>query len=419
MLPVIALLGAAQVIAAVDAAPAERFLGADGVLVRDQRGHGGVVQLRGVNLGAWLKWEGWMSPIDRGDKLPDRNPGHNGYEFDVRALLTSRFGAATAHDLITTYKDHWVTARDLDLIKERGLNVVRVPFCHDHLIDERGGWRSDAFRHLDWVIDEAAKRGMWTILDYHGYLPPAAHADGSASGYWSAEEMKRETIRIWAAIAARYRGNPAVALYDLINEPNNSAPKGTKEPSATAVTDLYDRLYHAIRAVDPDHLIAMEGVWDWRTLRDPGAAGYANVVYSLHWYHWNVKTTQEGDAGVARDVAGIREMWTRWRVPVYVGEFNHFGDQDVWRAALAAYDQAGFSWTMWSWKNKASGSNSWGLLTTRPGAAPAIPDLATDSAESIRAAWRSWATDDAHFALNPMLAAVVGPPPAAPPASAR
>jgi hypothetical protein len=325
-------------------------------------------------------------------------------------LLKKRFGRDLADELVRTYEESWITVRDLDQIAALGLNAVRLPFGYATLLDEDGGWRKDAFVRMDWCVRECWRRGIYTIIDFHAFLPPEANQDGGAAGYWSNAEQQAETVRIWSRVAGHYRGNPAVACYDLLNEPTNSALHGQPGPGANLVCGLYDRLYHAIRKVDPEHVIAMEGVWDWKTLRDPRQAGYENVVYSFHWYNWGAKTTAERNQATDRDVAAMREMFRSWNVPAYIGEFNLFGDRDAWRHAIARYDEAGLNWTMWSYKHRDSGSNSWGLFTSLRNAVPEVPDLTTDSAATIRANWKAWATTATSYRLNPLFQGVIGPP---------
>ncbi len=381
----------------------DRFLGADGSVFRDHRGRGQIVQLRGVNLGGWLEWQSWMCPLDSSKTLRDGNPGHNGYNFEVRDLLVRRFGQAQADYLIDAYLTAWISHPDLDRIQSLGLNSVRLPLAYDTFLHNDGTWRSNAFQYVDWLVTNAWQHGLYTILDYHAFLPPAANQDGSAAGYWSNPSQKVETIRIWRRIAERYRNNPAVAMYDLLNEPGNSTPKGRTEPSPSVVCELYDQLYQAIRAVDPDHLVVMEGMWDWKTLRHPGKSAYRNVVYSFHWYHWGAKSTQEHHRLTDEELNGVESMWQVWDVPVLIGEFNFFGDWNAWEHALEHFRGAGLSWSLWTFKNKAVGNNSWGLLTTIPGQAPRVPDLTTDSAQTIREAWQAWKTSPAIFAFNPNL----------------
>jgi len=95
-------------------------------------------------------------------------------------------------------------------------------------------------------------------------------------------------------------------------------------------------------------------------------------------------------------------MQKDWNVPVFVGEFNLFGDKEAWKYALEQYDRRKLNWTMWTFKNTASGTNSWGVYTTIPGKAPQTPNLMTDTADAIRQKWRNWATSPEIFAINPM-----------------
>ena len=301
-----------------------RFLGADGTVLREDRGRGQVVQLRGVNLGGWLEWQEWMCPMDSSKTLRDANPGHNGYNFELRNLLVKRFGPTVAEDLINTYETAWISLADLDHIQALGLNVVRLPLAYDTFLHADGTWRSNAFERVDWLVTNAWQRGIYTILDYHAFLPPGADQDGSAQGYWKHPSQKAETVQIWQRIAGHYRGNPAIAMYDLLNEPNNSAPATGSPPPSSVVCELYDQVYQAIRAVDPEHLIAMEGMWDWHTLRDPAKAGYRNVVYSFHWYHLGVKNTEDHHRLTDEDLLATEKMRRDWKVPVLIGEFRAY-----------------------------------------------------------------------------------------------
>lgn len=389
------------------AAGTDGFLKASGTELRDGHGKGKVVALRGANLGGWLEWQAWMVPVDSSKSLRDANPGHNGYDFEVRRLLTKRFGAVTADELVRSYEMSWITARDFDQLAELGLNAVRLPFGYATLLDEDGHWRKDGFERMDWCVGEAWRRGIYSIIDYHAFLPPAANQDGGPNGYWANPAQQAETIQIWERVAEHYRGNPGVACYDLLNEPTNSALHGQPGPAAGLVRALYDRLYRAIRVVDPDHAIAMEGMWDWNTLRDPRAAGYQNVIYSFHWYNWGAKTTAERNQATDRDIAAVREMFKTWNVPALIGEFNSFGDQEAWRHAIRQYDQVGLSWTMWSCKHKDVGTNSWGLFTAIKGGVPEVPDLTTDSAATIRAKWQGWASTPRSYGLNPLFHGVL------------
>ncbi|MFW8092289.1 glycoside hydrolase family 5 protein, partial [Klebsiella pneumoniae] len=55
----------------------------------------------------------------------------------------------------------------------------------------------------------------------------------------------------WQFLADRYKDEPAIAGYDLLNEPY--------APSNELVVSFFERLIHAIREVDPHHILFVEG----------------------------------------------------------------------------------------------------------------------------------------------------------------
>ena len=81
------------------------FLKADGKVLRNNYGTGDVVTLRGTNAGGWLVTENWQCPVDAKDQR---------YALEV---LTQRFGAAKAWELLNVYQDNWWTEADFDACK--------------------------------------------------------------------------------------------------------------------------------------------------------------------------------------------------------------------------------------------------------------------------------------------------------------
>ncbi len=381
---------------------ADPFLEASGTVIRDGHGTGDPVLLQGTNLGGWLVTEGWMTPRDSSG-LPD--------EYAVRQTLTDRFGAATADSLINTYENNWITPEDLDNIKALGMNVIRVPFWYRNLQNEDGTWRADAFEQLDRIVGDAWARGLYTILDFHGVVGGQSTAEStgkvrSGAEFWGDATDQARTLAIWQAIAAHFVGNPGVAGYDLMNEP-------TAAPSRTTLWTMYDRMYRAIRAVDPDHIVIMEGTWgswDWDMLPDPASYGWANVAYEMHEYQWgSVNDPQGVMAGTDRQVRDFQAHQS-WNVPCYIGEFNDFSPGSdptgVWRYAVQQFRQNGMSWTEWSYKaTHGGGIDSWGI-EDRLSAHPPVPNVQTDSAATIAADWAAWATANA-FRSNAMLQAAL------------
>jgi endoglucanase len=356
---------------------------------------GQVVPLQGVNLGGWFVMEKWMTPLDSGS-LSDT--------YTVMQKLDQRFGVETEQSLIRTFQQSWITTTDLDNIKSAGFNVVRAPIWWGqfYLLNDQspGGWRADAFDMLDWLVSACAARGIYVIIDMHGVVGGQSTSDDTGrSGqnqYWTNNNFQGDTAYMWWQIANHFKGNPTVAGYDLINE-----PIGT--PGSDTLLNLYNELYQSIRSVDPTHMIIIEGTWgnwNWSMLPNPNVFGWTNVAYQMHEYQWNASQAQV-QAGATNQVNDFNNH-ASYNVPGYVGEFNDFGyPASTWQFTTNAWNAAGLSWTVWSYKaTQGLIPNSWGLYD--PNHWATTPNISTDSAATIAADWQQWTTP-ATFSLNTAL----------------
>ncbi|GLR71804.1 glycoside hydrolase family 5 protein [Agaribacter marinus] len=103
-------------------------------------------------------------------------------------------------------------------LKDWGVNTIRLPV---HPI----GWRSSGKYNYIELIDEAVvwanELGIYLILDWHsiGYLP---------NGLFQHPMYKtnvQETMEFWQFVAARYKGVPTIAVYEIFNEPTDMGGK--------------------------------------------------------------------------------------------------------------------------------------------------------------------------------------------------
>lgn len=321
-------------------------------------------------------------------------------DFTLRQALTARFGAAQADSLLNGYQDTWITAADLDNIKAVGVNTVRVPIHWLALMNENGTMKPDAvaFRKLDWLVSEAGARNLYVILDLHG-APGAAcpwHSCGQTgtNQLWTNATYQNWTVQIWERLATRYRGNPTVAAYDLLNEPLVSNGEGENAAQVRQKFDLFDRLYDAVRAKDPDHIIIMAAFYDWEQSLSPATYGWTNVVYQLH--HYNFATVEDWNATnafIESALAKYADYTARWNVPGYAGEYwfgSHWDLYEKWMSGLNALDA---SWTSWTYK--VTGAGNWGYYQNN---AQAQPDLLYDSAAAIASKWARFSTN--YFQAN-------------------
>ena len=380
-------LGAAAMIAGfalvscgglTDASPtgpdAARFLKTNGTTIRDHGGTGNVVVLRGTNAGGWLVQESWMNPTDARDQVT------------MRATLAARFGPTVGDQLEATYEDNYWSESDFVNCHNLGLNVIRLPFTSMNLLDAQGHLRPDAWNRIDWFVARAKANGLYVLVDLHG--APGSQNGQDHSGdtqgalLWTSAANQDLTVWLWQQVAARYRGESAVAGYDLLNEPT-AGPGGPTGGRTTKLQwDFYDRLYHAIRAVDPDHVLVVESCWEPADLPAPSQHQWENVVYEYHNYLWGHDSDTPGQlAFTDGKIAAVQAA--HYPVPTLVGEFSGFTNLDAWEGILQRYNAAGWSWITWTYKVTGT-NNNWGLYNQTP---PTVA-IATDSAPTIADKWK-------------------------------
>ena len=355
----------------------EDFLSAKGPRLVSRRGE--TVQLKGVNLGAWLIWEDWLCPYEQATD-----------HYDVLTTLTERFGEEKAYELMNTYMDNFITEYDLDLIADMGFNCVRVPFWFRNfyyddngrkILDQNGDWD---FSRLDWVVRECQKRGLYVILDMHGavgYQSDAPHSGkGSSVGLFAdteqGERFRVLTDELWTAIASRFKGNPAVAMYDLLNEPMCDVDASEIQRRINN-EKIYTRLYKTVRAADPDHLISVECIWTAAAAPHKLFKGWKNVVYQVHFY-------QTSDFIFTLFVVLTRLYFAG--SPLLMGEFYPHGSA-TWNNCFKTMNTCGYSWMLWTYKATGHGmwSGDWCLIGSKDGFWRA--KVKTDSYEDILYKW--------------------------------
>jgi aryl-phospho-beta-D-glucosidase BglC (GH1 family) len=331
--------------------------------------------------------------------------------YTVVQTLNNRFGVATQESLLKTYQDAWITTNDLDNIKALGMNCVRMPFWWGNVQRLDGSWRADAFEKMDWLVTNAWQRGIYTIIDFHGVPGGQSASDSTAQAnqnqYWTSAAFQNQTSLIWSNVAAHFNGNPAVAGYDLINEPFGA-------PTQAVLWSAYTNLYQTVRAVDPDHIIVMEGCWsgqglnwEWNVLPSPTRYGWTNVVYSMHAYAGT--TTASGEKAETDKQVNDFNNHQAWNVPCFIGEFNSHGTHSAWQYSVQQYDQNNMSWDNWAYKAIAgSVGNSWGIYDPT-GTWPPKPNIQSDSISTISNDWSQWKTRTA-FGVTSFLKQYLGAP---------
>ena len=346
--------------------------------------NGNFIQLKGINFGNWLIQEGWMTPNSLGAKYNDDGTFTKVNEEGIveeyqpvfqdeleNALLNNpNLTIEQIEELWDVYYKSYCTEDDFRLIKEMGFNMIRLPMYYRNFMegdDNSLMMKENPFELVDWFLENAKKCNLYVILDLHGVVGGQSgyeHSGTRKAEFWDNEYYQEQMCLLWKEIANHYKNDrpdlaETIAAYDLINEPTlDGSSTGKKQ------WDVMDKLYDAIREVDQDHVISIEGCWRFTNLPNPKQYNWENVLYQYHIYNWNYETFENE---LYFGTHWLTYLFADYDVPKYIGEFNFFSQKEEWHKYLNEFDSRGFSWSIWSYKTISVGwwDSSWGLYVHR------------------------------------------------------
>jgi hypothetical protein len=338
---------------------------ADGFLrAQDGRivdGPGGEVILRGMGLGGWMLQEGYMLGVN-GD----------GTQHSIKARIADLVGPTNGDRFYQLWLQNHVTRDDVDLLACAGFNSIRLPM-HYNLFTlpieaepepGRDTWLTNGFALTDALLSWCQANRVFLILDLHA-APGGQGKDANISDYdpkkpslWESEANRQKAIALWRKLAARYANEPWIGGYDLLNEPNwtfeGKDKNGRDDQGNQPIWALYQAITQAIREVDKNHLIIVEGNgWGNNYNGFPGAWD-KNLALSFHKY-WNPNTPE----AIARFLA-LRDQH---HLPLWLGESGE-NSNEWFRDCVALVERNHIGWAWWP--HKKVNSTSCTLTVKRP-----------------------------------------------------
>jgi endoglycosylceramidase len=293
---------------------------------------------------------------------------------------------------------------DLEQIAALGLNSVRL-LVHWSALEPRPGVHDEAY--LDRIrraVTWARELGLYVVLDMHQdawgkYVDTAKREScpaplGAAIGWDGAPEwatytdgvtrcrfqlreaslavadawqsfwvdrgsIQQHLVDTWAWLAGRFKDDPTVAGYDLLNEPNPGVALGGTD--AVSLGEYHRRALVAIRAAERGGLtkiVFFEPLATWSAtgvgVPRPWTTD-TQIVYAPHIYLGSISA----DVGATgREVVPLRTGFEQARreasvygTTFWVGEWGEFGDDgDYTRRFAALEDQFQVGSAFWQWK---------------------------------------------------------------------
>jgi aryl-phospho-beta-D-glucosidase BglC (GH1 family) len=251
-------------------------------IITDRNGKS--VRLRGTCVGGWMNMENFIN-------------GYPGSESGVRATLAEVIGSSKAEFFFERMLDYMLGEEDIKFLKECGATVIRLPLNYRHFEEDKKPfvYKESGFARLNGILDLCEKYGIYAILDLHavqGWQNTDWHCDNDSalSCFWEHPHFIDRYIALWEEFARRYKGRQVIAGYDVMNEPLCNAARGRftgmqKYPRDwSKINSVFHRVVDAIRKLDPEHIIFLEGDY-FASLFEGFEVPFAdNLAYSSHNY---------------------------------------------------------------------------------------------------------------------------------------
>ncbi|MBC6988774.1 cellulase family glycosylhydrolase [Hymenobacter sp. BT491] len=361
------------------------MLHADGPAIMDAKNQ--PVVLRGLNVGGWLLQESYILKTDSLN-----------CQWRIKQGLLRSMPEAAMEEFYQQYRAGFVTKEDIDFIANQGFNCVRLPFHYDLFLTREqrqartkaitsgntdayvaalSKWydanqlfvqpdKLDGVKLIDDVLKWCAANKLYVILDLHA-APGGQGTDRNINDnfksldLWKRTDAKGRhlyqdmTVRLWQQLAARYKNDPRVAMYDLINEPHNVNAANGLSTDNTELNALYSRLIDAVRSQNDQHLILLEGngYGNEYTNLTPDrlkSKSTRNLVYNAHRY-WCTNDPQASDPNpnqinLIHNLVAFRDQH---KVPVWVGETGE-NSNDWFATAVQELNNQNIGWCHWTLK---------------------------------------------------------------------
>ncbi|ADY53618.1 glycoside hydrolase family 5 [Pseudopedobacter saltans DSM 12145] len=330
----------------VNQANAQGFLKAKGHLIVNEKGE--KVILRGMGLGGWMLQEGYMFRVS-----------NLGQQYRIKEAISGVVGPQKADEFYEKWLKYHTTKADIDSLASWGFNSIRLPFHYNlytlpvdrEPVAGQNTWLEKGFALTDSLLSWCKANKMYLILDLHaapggqGNDLAISDRDPSKPSLWESEANQQKTVALWKKLADRYKDEKWIGGYDLLNETNwgFEGPKdtrGTAENKNAPLRKLLIEITEAIRSVDKNHIIIIEGNGFGNNYRGIFPLWDSNIVVSFHKY---------GNFNNEGAIQSFLDIQKNYNVPVWLGESGE--NSNTWfTEAITLVEKHDIGWAWWQHK---------------------------------------------------------------------
>jgi glucan 1,3-beta-glucosidase len=271
--------------------------------------------VRGVNLGGWLVIERWMTP-----SLFEGTGAQDEYS------LCQELGPEQAQKRLTEHRDSFITEERIELIREFGLNTVRVPVGY-WLFGDEAPFVSGAHRYVDELFRWARKLRVQVILDFHA-------APGSQNGWdhsgkagvigWPVPGNVDKSLEFIRKLCERYGHEEMLIGVEPLNEPHWDVRLAT-------LVKYYERAAEIIRENCSRQVkVIVSDSFRWKQMSKALRRQGADYVLDIHLYQ--LFTPEDRALDLKGHLGKVDRQWRR-----EIGELTKYHEVLVgeWSAAMS------------------------------------------------------------------------------------
>lgn len=256
---------------------------------------GNICILKGISFGNMNYGNPSSVEVENGNGVRNHHDAESYKEIATMGMDHVRFefnyGLFEDDDAIGVYKESgfdWID-ENIAAAKEAGVKLIL------QMKSPQGGYQESTRKMYG---SNSGGKALWIDLDENGNILPTENY----------KTNQDRLINLWKAIAERYKDEPTIIGYGLLNEPV-VPQKNTATETVDQWRELAQKIADAIRTVDNNHALFVEGIcsyflpgnydgtnWNLVSLADKQfTINDTNTIYEFHFYEPLSYTHQGAD----------------------------------------------------------------------------------------------------------------------------